>query len=419
MDKVKKNIHPIIPAYIISMALAFTTRYGSFEIGYMPQLLIGLIWIVIALVKMGIERFNLKKRFNREIGFFLILYLIPLLIIHLYTIISMTFGRISWTYFSTNLTVYVPTTLAILAIYMFRRKALNYTIYALLLSWIISVAVSLFTKGIMIFPNAIYQGYINPEASLGNLKSNYLELHDVVLACGYPFIYFLYFKNYTEKPNKYIFIFLIIIMLLGMKRIAVLGLIMVILFYLVLNKLNVSQKVRFCKISGWVALILCYLFIYILSEGSIFYDILDKLGINSMGRNYYYQAVLGYSTFSPSFLGIGRNVVAKLLQTDLAYLKVGGVHSDIIKMYVENGFILFGLWLWYHLVFLFDKYEKKFGNKSAFLYFGLLIYSFALYTTDNIEIYFICQIFSIMIPVSYALFRSSSNKNPIEKEGVK
>ena len=118
-----------------------------------------------------------------------------------------------------------------------------------------------------------------------------------------------------------------------------------------------KQKITFCKSLGWIAFITCYLFIYILSDGSVFYVFLDKLGINSMGRNYYYKAVLGYSTFSPSFLGIGRNMIAELFQTDLSYLKVGGVHSDIIKMYVENGFVMFGLWLWYHLVFMFNIFD--------------------------------------------------------------
>ena len=122
-----------------------------------------------------------------------------------------------------------------------------------------------------------------------------------------------------------------------------------------------------------------------------------------MGRNYYYQAIMKYATFSPGFIGIGRNVVTKILNSELSYLNVGGVHSDIIKMYVENGFILFGLWLWYQLIFMLKFYKKEYGDNVAILYFGFLIYLFTLYLTDNVEVYFICQILVTMLPITYAL----------------
>ena len=122
-----------------------------------------------------------------------------------------------------------------------------------------------------------------------------------------------------------------------------------------------------------------------------------------MGRDYNYRAIMDYAQFKPSFLGIGRNVVTQLLNTELSYLHVGGVHSDIIKMYVENGFILFGGWLAYYLVYLKNVYKKHYSEKSVILYFEIIIYMFTLYLTDNVEIYFICQILAIMIPVTYAL----------------
>ncbi len=231
MEKNKKYDLPIVLVYIISMAFTFTTLYGDIKIGYKFQIIIGLIWIIVILIKMIVDKFSFKQTCNRNIVLFLLLYLAPLIVIHLYTIIGMMFGRVPWKYFTSNLTVYVPTALAILSIYLFRKKTLIYTLYALLLSWIISVTVSFITKGVMIFPNAIYQGYINPESSLGHLKYNYLELHDLVLACGYPFIYFLFSNRYLERNNKYIFISMIVIMFLGMKRIAVIGLILTFIFY--------------------------------------------------------------------------------------------------------------------------------------------------------------------------------------------
>ena len=141
-----------------------------------------------------------------------------------------------------------------------------------------------------------------------------------------------------------------------------------------------------------------------------FFNFAKDFGINTMGRSNYYQAMMKYAEFSPSFMGIGRHVTVRILTTDLDYFGLGGIHSDILKMYVENGFIVFGLWLWYYLINVTRQYKKRFGFKEAIMYFGLTIYTFTLYLTDNIEIYFISQLFSIITPAAYALSRRKAEE---------
>ena len=72
---------------------------------------------------------------------------------------------------------------------------------------------------------------------------------------------------------------------------------------------------------------------------------------------------------------------------------------------------MFGGWLWYYLVFILKFYKKNYGIRSAVLYFGVVIYMFTLYLTDNVEIYFICQIMATMIPVAFALKEKEHNFN--------
>lgn len=197
--------------------------------------------------------------------------------------------------------------------------------------------------------------------------------------------------------------FVFLIMILGLKRISVIALVLIIIFNLLIKLFNNKVQNRICFILGILGVLFCYFYIYIMTDGDVFYDFIQSMGINVMGRDYYYRAIMDYAQFKPSFLGIGRNVVTQLLNTELSYLHVGGVHSDIIKMYVENGFILFGGWLAYYLVYLKNVYKKHYSEKSVILYFEIIIYMFTLYLTDNVEIYFICQILAIMIPVTYAL----------------
>ena len=101
--------------------------------------------------------------------------------------------------------------------------------------------------------------------------------------------------------------------------------------------------------------------------------------VDMKGRNYYYTTILKLSEFTLTYPGIGRNVITRLLTSTYKYMSVAGVHSDIIKMYVENGFILFGFWLWYYLFHIRHYYKKKYGYKVAIMYSVFTIYTYILY----------------------------------------
>lgn len=403
--KVLFNDSRFLPAlYVITMMFAFTTRYGDLELSYHLQIIIGLFWILIGGQKLIEKRIKLKT-YGLEYIEFIKLYITPHLVIHVYTIFLMLIGKVSWSYFTTNLTVYVPTLLAIIAVYLFKGKAIKYTFAALIMSWFLSVGVSLICKGPIIFYHAILQAYVNPLDNAGGLTVNYLELHDLVLAIGYMIVLYMYEATYSSLNNQDFknILMIAVIMILGMKRVSILALLIVFVFCLYLKFRQGCQKYKLCIISGTILIGICYLFIYLVSNGDVFFDFIKKFGINVMGRNYYYKAIMEYASFKLTYMGIGRNVITKILNTKLSYLNVGGVHSDIIKMYVENGFIMFGAWLWYNLIFITKFYKKRYGTKSSVFYFCIMIYTFTLYFTDNIEIYYICQILSILLPVSYAL----------------
>lgn len=385
--------------YILLMTIAFITRYGDLQIGYEVQFCVGSIIILICFIyflkNKNSDKYNIKDFFK--------IYFIPHLLIHLYTIILMIIKKVSWDYFTTNASVYIPTLLALASVYMFGKKAFKYNMIALIASWILSVSFSLITKGIYIFPHAILQAYFDPFDTTGGFITNYLELHDLVLAVGYIAVYYIYAKKELNKKDILPIFIILLIMILGMKRISILGILLSAIFITFIKLIPETKKYLICRLAGIAVFIVCYLFIYIVSSGEWLYDIMARYNINVMGRNYYYETIIKHSTFSIGFLGTGRNSVTKILTDQYPYLRVGGVHSDIIKMYVENGFIVFGLWLWYYLIKVTKNYTEKYGLESGILYFSLIIYTFTLYFTDNTENYFICQVFSIIIPITYAI----------------
>lgn len=393
--------------YIISMALAFTTRYADIKLGFELQMFIGLFWIAVAFLKLEKNKFAVKNCSRQDLIFFFEIYFIPRVVIHLYSIMLIVLGKIESSFFSTNVTVYIPTLLVIFSIYLFGTKAFKYNCYALIVSWALSVSASFICKGPYVFVFAIKQAYFDV---MDNTFSNYLELHDLVLAMGYIVIFYYISREKLTKKNIFVLLLVLLIMILGFKRIAVLGVIIVMFLYFIFKQLGIQKQYKICIMLGWIGFLLCYGFIFIMSKGPVFFDMLAKFGINPMGRNYYYMEIMKYAEFKIDFLGIGRNSITQILNTDLSYLRVGGVHSDIIKMYVENGFVLFGLWLWFSLVKVTKLFKKRFGMKSAVIYFMITIYTFSLYLTDNIEIYFICQILAMIIPMTYALKDKERNR---------
>ena len=85
--------------------------------------------------------------------------------------------------------------------------------------------------------------------------------------------------------------------------------------------------------------------------------LVDKLGINLMSRNYFWDGIMKTTSFSPLFLGYGRGHV-KIWMLD-NYAPFQNVHCDYIKMFVELGTIGYVLWLYYYLIFLQKKLLKQ------------------------------------------------------------
>ena len=111
--------------YIISMIFAFTTRYVDIFVDRAVQISIGIFWIGIACLNLLINKFKIKGVYAEDIKFFLKLYLVPHVAIHVYSAILMCMGKVSWSYFTTGATVYVPSLLAIVSIYLFGTKAIG------------------------------------------------------------------------------------------------------------------------------------------------------------------------------------------------------------------------------------------------------------------------------------------------------
>ena len=384
--------------YVLTMIVAFNPRYGRFNLGYKEPLLIGGIWAVVAFVRLLQKKHRPDVALMKKLGFFLCAYLIPHIITHVYTLVLMLLGKVEWKYLTSNATVYLPVLIVLSVVYLFGAKTLRYTLIAIIGAFVLSMVSSVILVGPHIIPEAILQAYFGQ-----SVEKNFLEIHDVVLAIGYIMVYYLYRGRKLERRDIAFLTCAISIGVLGMKRIVVLAILVCLAFAALVYILPKKARYPICVVGGFGILAGCFGFLWLMSQGDLFFNLMEKLHINTMGRIYYYRDVMALSDFHVLYPGIGRNVVSQLLHNEMSYLRVGGVHSDIIKMYVENGFVMYGLWSAYHLLALPAMLRKRFGDKIAVMGFAVTMYSFLLYLTDNIEIYFVCQTLAMMIPMCSAL----------------
>jgi len=383
----KDNIEIIL--FIMSLSVAFSSEIGNLNINNKITHSILLIWIIRAGFKFKKNGYCIKNKGLSNLLYTFIKYnFYPKVIIYIYTIVLIIFRLTEKRFLSTNIQTFVNAISAIAIICLYEKKAFEYSMKALFLSYIYAVFGSIWLYGIEFI--------------------NYLEFHDMAFGTGYVIIYFFMTnKKLSKKDLKYV-IFSLILVLLAYKRIELGALALVYLFYLILKKFTVEQRKIIIKITGTLFIIVCFAYIYVIFNGVI-WEWFNMLGIEVSGRNYYYQAVVDISEFSPFFWGYGRNSMATIFTNELSFMNVGNLHSDILRMYAECGFILFGLWLWVYLYRMPSVVEEKFGYNSMECLFICTLYTFIVYFTDNTELYLINQYFYMLIPIYYILTSKSEN----------
>lgn len=388
--------------YIILMSIAFTRYFGNYDVSNKVQLIIGALWIGIATIAKLSKSTIIKK--NSDVMWFSKMFIMPEIILHIYSIFLIAIGVVDTKFLTTNATTYIPILAALFAVEMFKEKALRYSVISIVISWLVSAVSIIFAKGFQVIRYAFIQTFIDHKAVINGITRNYFELHDLVLALGYLICFYFFTNQKITRKNVVGTIIVIAILSLGLKRITLLGVFAAYGFYHFLKNKPSLVRYRFGIATGYVILALSYLFVFMLANGGEFLSKIESMGINTMGRSTIFLLAMNMAEFSPGFLGIGRNVLNDYFFREIApRYRVAAVHSDILKIYIENGFIMFGVWLLLYNIVLPKKIKKRFGEPVTFFYLVINIYRFCMYFTDNTENYFICTMLSIILPMIFAL----------------
>ena len=374
--------------FIVSLTLIFSQYTKLVDISYYTQFIIGLIWILYDMVVISIQKKKCHE--DKEITFFRKIFLIPWILIAIYSLFLYSIHQNENvklnTYIAANGTILINTIFAFSALHIFRGKALRNSLIALIIVYILVTCNAIISYG----PNIIIDK-LREIFTTFDSKANPFEIGDCTFAAGLIFlIYLFYGKAKTKKEIKYLFVcgFFII---LGLKRIQILSIVLVVLigsFFKIVKKKRLHNILMNICLLAIILIATFYLHLIV--------ERLDEWTGLDMGRFNLYSFMANYVDFTPSFLGHGYGFSNKFVELNTNF-SIIVLHNDIMRMYIELGFCGFYIWLLYYLYLARKKIENKYGHFISCQFFFMTMYLFVTYFTDNTINYFVTQYFYCLI----------------------
>ncbi len=292
------------------------------------------------------------------------------------------------------------------AVYLFGRRSIDYTFYAMCAGNMGIVLMSIKTHGVGAFVTGLIafakSGGIDTNAAI-----KALEVHDLTFAFGLMLLFALCCERgkkrliYAGLSGLFFF--------LGLKRIALIGLVGVFLMGEFIRRRKPKVQSILILLISIGAIVICFGYVYLIQSG-LFNEIVHALEIDTMGRDRLYAAFQDVYDFSPGFRGYGIGYVTRYISimTEAGVgvfgtHNFGGMHNDIVTMYIELGFWGFAFWIWYSWNGRIVWCQKEFGMQTALLLLYETIYGFITYATDNTVFYCYINTVFMLLPIAMAI----------------
>lgn len=390
--------------YFISSWIAMTTRFWGVNVNIYLKYIVMAVWTLYLLLcwlgtpSKGIKKSIIRTHFKLMIAPFMIMAIYALVLWGFKT--DIVFGNYT-KLFSTCLYLILGWGFVSTGYYLFHREAINIIFWggccSYLLGSILYLIASYGLPGIVLYTRSLILGEEN--------RARYvMEVHDLTFAMGLFFLFYLFFDVKEDKNRTKKIIISMLLVFLGLKRIEVLAIgISILAYYLVLRW---GRSIRFRGLFFFsLFIVVSNIFIYLVSTDAL-RELATKYSINFSGRLSYYTFSSNYFDFKPSYMGLGytyfSRLFLKLYQSGYridGYRIAAGIHSDILLLYIENGFLIFTGWVFYSFSMKISILQKRLGNKVAESCLMMTIYMFILYFTDNTFTYPITQMTLMLIPM--------------------
>lgn len=382
----------MVVLYVIFATAIFYFFEGAFTVGgfgimYRYLLALGIFALAFGafLVKPNIRRF---LRLGRESAVLSLSYLLPVLYSAFIWIFTFADMKIMTRGFFYPMYQIIGLLMAASTLYLFGKKGIRYCLLSMLLANLLIVLERMANSGVGVFLEELATMILSFGLKSGSVIRS-MEIHDLTFALGLFFLYDL-LEGRKEKGGPVFLLVTLFFLLVGLKRIGLLGIVIAALAYAFLKLFSEKTSRRLTIAATYLIMAVCFLYVLAVKQG-LFEYLEYELGINTMSRAYLYRFINQLYEVSPAYFGKGLGF-SNVSWSDLG-LQVGNYtqyafHNDFLRMFVEIGFYGFLLWLWLMLPYRVSYFWKKKGKTGGLMALACTIYCCVTYATDNTLYYF-------------------------------
>ena len=356
--------------------------YVGFADFGLSQAVIDILAIGFIFLSVLEEKMQLKLP-KKEFKYYLSCVLIPAIVIFLYSIITQLLLEFSFDYLKNTFTIcfrfILYTFCGVRAAYVFKTRVMNVLLFSCIVAYIPAL-IQYFIKSGLIY-GIVY--LFKDDAYAEQIA---LEVHRLTYVFGFIAFYFFYQKFAYKQKVMPEFIVSFILMLIGMKRIALFASVIVIIAFFVLKFFKQKNISKILSVASVFIIFVALGYIYLIKSG-LLQQMFNKYAIGDSFRFNFWNYISKKYEFSPTFLGYGISYSRRMMWHEWSNIEglgeITNIHNDVLGYYVGLGFIGFILfWIMYFLI-QFRLIKKSFSLRAATFCFLLSFYYFIIMATSN------------------------------------
>lgn len=406
----KKNVLMTIIYFALAIPMFYLVQYSVSigGIGFMYMYIFG-IGIVIAagvmfLISPDVKRFILSFKYTMVMS-------APYLWTVLY---SLFFWVVTLTGFSVMrkgvfYVVYqiIAIVVAAATVYLFGNNGIYYQFLAVAVANIIFMVQTIIENGIGEFVSE-YAAVITSFSVETGSGMKFFEMLGYSFAIAFFIIYFL--LDFSKNKRRILWLIgAVLLFFMGLKRIVLIAIVAAVVFGVFSIRFIKKHTKGLMYFVATTAIVLTLAYIAAVRLG--LYSWLEAIGIDSMGRNRIYEQIYDLYELGIGFFGRGAGYITEAALSGTLDLSlsdgysVAAIHNDLLRQYIELGFIGNIVWIVFFLHFRIryffhnskSEMDRRHGILAAAVFFALFI----TFTTDNTYYYYYTTLFSSMAVMCY------------------
>ena len=372
---------------------------GSFSFMYMYLFGIGIVAfaVLVFFVSPDIRRGILSVRYMTVMSF---PYLWTILYSLLFWILTLAEFRVITRGFFYVVYQLIAVSAAAATLYLFGNNGIYYQFFALAAANAIVIVQTVRQFGAGEFVSE-YIDVITSFTSETGVIMKLFESMEHGFAIGFFLIFFL--LDFRKNKKRLFWLPLaVFLFLLGLKRIilaaAAAGILLGVFGIRFLKK-NAKRNILILLTGVGILG-----FAYIVAVRMGLYEWLEARGMDSMGRRWIYDMVRDWYEIGPGYFGKGAGYISGSIsigELDLTRsdgYAVADIHNDLLRQYIELGFLGYFIWTWLFLNrragYFFHAQATEDDRRHGILAAAVLAALFFTFMTDNTIYYYYTTIFS-------------------------